>query len=160
MDDEIWVAAPGYPRYEISNKGRVRHARTMRVRAEVLDNKGYPMLNLSTDTGVKRAAVHRLVCLAFNGPPTGDYSWVLHRDGNPANNRIENLYWGNNSENQKDAVRHGTHPMSRKTHCPRGHEYTEENTYHRRDGKTGRNCRACARENWGFSHTREEAGHG
>jgi hypothetical protein len=34
-----------------------------------------------------------------------------------------------------------------KTHCPKGHEYTRANTYHRKPGKagrTGRNCRACA----------------
>jgi hypothetical protein len=29
------------------------------------------------------------------------------------------------------------------THCPHGHEYTEENTAHRNDR---RHCRACARE--------------
>jgi hypothetical protein len=28
-----------------------------------------------------------------------------------------------------------------KTHCPRGHEYTDENTWR---GKTGRHCRKCA----------------
>ena len=34
------------------------------------------------------------------------------------------------------------------THCPQGHEYTEENGYMRktRDGKTRRVCRACVRE--------------
>lgn len=32
-----------------------------------------------------------------------------------------------------------------KTHCPRGHEYTPENTY-RRPGENVRNCRACHRE--------------
>lgn len=31
-----------------------------------------------------------------------------------------------------------------KTHCPKDHEYTEENTYV--DGKGSRNCRTCARE--------------
>lgn len=33
---------------------------------------------------------------------------------------------------------------ARKTHCPRGHEYTAENT--RLDGRGHRRCRACARE--------------
>lgn len=31
-----------------------------------------------------------------------------------------------------------------KTHCPRGHPYSEENTYN--DGRSGRRCRQCARE--------------
>ena len=34
--------------------------------------------------------------------------------------------------------------QSRKTHCPKGHEYTEENTY-RRPGLNYRTCRACMR---------------
>ena len=33
---------------------------------------------------------------------------------------------------------------SRKTHCPKGHEYTDENTY--RDKKGGRCCKQCSRE--------------
>lgn len=33
----------------------------------------------------------------------------------------------------------------RKTHCPQGHAYDEENTY---QGKRGRSCRTCARERY------------
>lgn len=33
----------------------------------------------------------------------------------------------------------------RKTHCPKGHEYTPENTY-RWGTRPGRSCRACSRE--------------
>lgn len=33
---------------------------------------------------------------------------------------------------------------SRKTHCLRGHEFTEENTTHRKSGRRG--CRACQRD--------------
>jgi hypothetical protein len=32
------------------------------------------------------------------------------------------------------------------THCPRGHEYTPENTY--RTTRGGRECRTCRRERW------------
>jgi hypothetical protein len=36
---------------------------------------------------------------------------------------------------------------ARKTHCPAGHEYTPDNTYHfkRSETRVGRNCRACER---------------
>lgn len=33
---------------------------------------------------------------------------------------------------------------ARKTHCPKGHPFSDENTYHRPDG--GRGCRKCMRE--------------
>lgn len=32
---------------------------------------------------------------------------------------------------------------ARATHCPKGHEYTEENTYRRPDGRPWRACRTC-----------------
>ena len=34
---------------------------------------------------------------------------------------------------------------ARKTHCPKGHPYSPDNTFHR-SGKPGRECRACRRE--------------
>lgn len=33
---------------------------------------------------------------------------------------------------------------ARKTHCPKGHEFSDENTYNRPDG--GRGCRECMRQ--------------
>jgi hypothetical protein len=87
--------------------------------------------------------VHRLVLAAFVGPcPEG--MEVRHLDGNPANTRLANLRYGTHSENELDKVRHGTHHEARKTHCNRGHEYTQDNTRRRRD--TGsRECLTCAR---------------
>lgn len=89
--------------------------------------------------------VHRLVLLAFVGPPATNSAEVCHIDGNPANNQLANLRWGSSSENKADQVRHGTHRNASKTHCPSGHAYDDKNTYFYPD--TGnRDCRACARE--------------
>ena len=50
--------------------------------------------------------MHRLVLLAFVGKcPPGKQA--LHRDGDPSNNRLTNLYWGTPLENAADCVRHG-----------------------------------------------------
>jgi hypothetical protein len=39
--------------------------------------------------------------------------------------------------------------LAAKTHCVKGHEFTPENTYRRKDsGKGRRNCRACADARW------------
>lgn len=52
--------------------------------------------------------IHRLILLAFIGPPPeGDYE-AAHNDGNPLNNRPENLLWKTPKENQADRKRHGT----------------------------------------------------
>jgi hypothetical protein len=65
-----------------------------------------------------------------------------HRDDDADNNRLENLYWGTPAENSRDAVDNGLNWKSNITHCPRGHEYTEDNTYI--NPTTGhRLCRAC-----------------
>ena len=57
--------------------------------------------------------------------------------GNPKHLRILTV-----SENSKDGGN------ARKTHCPHGHEYTDENTYYykRKNNWLGRHCRVCLKE--------------
>lgn len=51
--------------------------------------------------------VHRLVLEAFRGPcPAGEV--CRHLDGDPSNNRLDNLKWGTPQENAHDRIRHGT----------------------------------------------------
>ena len=51
---------------------------------------GYPRVNLSQRGKFDRVKVHRIAALAFIGPiPEGLH--VCHCDGDPSNNRIENL---------------------------------------------------------------------
>ncbi len=57
--------------------------------------------------------VHTLMLTAFVGPRPANFE-CRHLDGNPTNNRLENLAWGTRSENQCDAVRHGTHVTIRR----------------------------------------------
>ncbi len=63
----------------------------------------------------KPRTVHRLVLEAFVGPcPPG--MQCRHLDGNPANNRLENLAWGTHAENAADKIRHGRGgPLSSQT---------------------------------------------
>lgn len=66
--------------------------------------------------GIKRF-VHVLVLETFVGP-CPDGMQCLHRDGNPANNRLDNLRWGTPLENWEDSVRHGTTYLSIGEHSP------------------------------------------
>ena len=44
--------------------------------------------------------VHRIVMLAFNGPPQNEQAWqVHHKDGDPMNNRLDNLDYVTPSQN-------------------------------------------------------------
>ncbi len=86
-------------------------------------------------------SIHHLVAETFIGPrPEG--AWVLHNNGDPEDNRPENLRYGTAAENTADSVKHGTHANTRKTHCRNGHEFSAENTYFTVNG-SHRQCRTC-----------------
>lgn len=155
--NEIWKAIDGYEgHYEVSNLGRVRsldrivnnHGKSDRrvgkIRVLTPNDSGHLLLILYRDGVRDRVQVHRLVALAFLGHGL-DGQVVCHRNGQPADNHVENLYWGTLSENMRDAIRHGTNAMARKTHCIRGHEFTPENTYTPPGATSPRACRECSR---------------
>ena len=137
---EEWRPVPGFEGlYEASNLGRIRSPRV--VLKQRLNNMGYPVVELSKGGRSRENLVHRHVLKAFcGGPPTGHE--CRHLNGIPTDNRIENLVWGSRSENTVDQIIHGTHRNSRKESCPRGHEFTPENTYIQ-PSNGGRCCRAC-----------------
>lgn len=81
--------------------------------------KGYRRISLCHN-GVKiTRTVHRLVCMAFHGMPPSKSSQTRHLDGNPENNKPENLTWGTQAENWADRQAHGrgtrgeNHPMAK-----------------------------------------------
>ncbi|WP_051233125.1 HNH endonuclease [Pseudonocardia asaccharolytica] len=89
------------------------------------------------------AKVHRLVLLAFVGEPPDDKPNALHRDDDPANNCVENLYWGTRSENTDDSVRNGSHVQARKATCALGHDLVAPNLVPSTTKAGGRSCLAC-----------------
>jgi hypothetical protein len=63
----------------------------------------------------KTRFIHRLVLEAFVGPcPAGLKG--CHKDGDPADNRLDNLRWGTRRSNYEDSVRHGTAYLVRGSH--------------------------------------------
>lgn len=153
---ERWAPIPGYEgAYEASDAGRIRSLRGGRrkpriLRASADSRRGYLKVNLCLDNVIRTHKVHRLVALTFLG--LSDLH-VLHWNDDPADNRLENLRYGTNSENVLDSVRNGTHAGTKRTHCPRGHEYTPENTI--RSGRK-RQCRECKRA-WDRAHWPERS---
>ena len=152
---ENWKPVPGYEGcYEVSDRGSVRSLDRVardgkRLRGQAIAPWQMPSGHLRvglTRNGIKRTLkVHRLVLLAFVGPPPTGME-VLHRDGDPTNNTLENLRWGTKSENSRDQLAHGTHAEARKVQCPSGHPYDATNTYV--SPTSGhRKCRECTRIN-------------
>lgn len=118
MDQEAWADIPGHEgAYQASDIGRVRSLpRTIvtadgkrrpvtgRILAPLRHPAGHFMISLGRG---RRAYVHRLVMEAFVGPcPPG--MMACHNNGNPADNRLENLRYSSARDNQMDRVPHGT----------------------------------------------------
>lgn len=113
-EPEVWRAVPGYEGvYEVSSWGRVRRnsASRMAPAGYVMKPRlyqGYPRYALSKHQRYWHICAHRLVALAFLGPPPFPEAHVAHHDGNRQNNHVSNLRWATGKENEADKKRHGT----------------------------------------------------
>lgn len=88
-----WKPVPGFGSVEVSDDGQVRrNGRVLRQRDHI---RGYKVVFW----GQERHFVHRLVLLAFVGPPPTEKHEAMHLDNAPGNNRSENLQWGTHAEN-------------------------------------------------------------
>lgn len=154
---EQWRPIPGFDGYEASDLGRIRsvdrliHHRNGRQqfrrglirRDEPHPQSDHRLIKLRKDGAAVTCSVHALVMLAFVGPcPEG--MEVCHENGTANDNRLVNLRYDTVSANRLDSVRHGTHNMTRKTHCKWGHAFDEANTIYSDRGY--RTCATCRRD--------------
>ena len=154
---EEWRPVQGFEGYyEVSNTGRARSCDREtpnsltggvslvpgRVLVGRLNRGGYRQFTLSVAQKNTTRKLHRMVAQAFL-PNPDDLPLVLHGPAGKGDNSVLNLRWGTNSDNMRDRRRDGTDHELNKTHCPRGHPYSDDNT--RREGSS-RRCRTCLRE--------------
>lgn len=116
-----WRTIPGFPRYQISERGDVIGARGFLMRGCV-NSRGYRYISLIDDAGKHRMiGVHRLVCLTFHGDPPTPKHYAAHKNDIKLDNDRFNIYWATPSQNVADALRNGrtsygeAHPLSRVT---------------------------------------------
>lgn len=157
---EQWRPVVGFEgSYEVSDLGRVRGLDRLDARGRVRRGKflaartttrNHQSVALYRDRVRTDAQIHHVVLEAFVGSrPDGLEG--CHWNGDPTDNRLTNLRWDTRSANVADSVRHGTHAMAARTHCPRRHPYIPENTYIYPAGN--RACRECRRQQ---KHEREQ----
>jgi hypothetical protein len=111
---EVWKPVPGWEGYyDVSDHGRVRshyHKGKPRVRPwikkPVVQRRGYHQIAFVSGERYERTTIHRLVLKAFIGP-CPDHMEGCHLDGNPSNNRLDNLKWGTKAENMAHRDDHG-----------------------------------------------------
>ncbi len=116
---EIWKDVVGYEGlYQVSYLGNVRsceasfnhrygqRVRVSKMKAQATTKSGYKTVNLFRDNWIKVFKVHRLLMIAFV-PNLENKKTVNHKDGDKANNNINNLEWATHSENVNHAVKNG-----------------------------------------------------
>ena len=117
--DEQWPPM-GHPdlagRYEVSNYGRVRSLTLQyggkRRRPLVLKftrlSSGHAKYGITCNGKGYAFLAARLVLLTFVGAPPDPSFEASHKDGNSANDFVENLLWESHADNERRKVRHGT----------------------------------------------------
>ena len=138
MEKEEWRSLINYPGYSVSSIGRVKsNARKMwngkgwfiskeRLLKPNLLAKGYYQVDLKFDKKRHLRQVHRLVAEAFL-PNPNNLPQINHINGVKNDNRVENLEWCTNSENQIHAYRNGLHRINHNSgKKPRGIKLTNK----------------------------------
>ena len=86
LDNKCW---------QVSSEGRCCNTRG-NISYGTLLPSGYRSVGISRQTFL----VHRLVKLSFHGPPPNKLAWQVHHlDGDPSNNRLENLEYVTHQQN-------------------------------------------------------------
>lgn len=100
---EKWKKIDEFPKYLISNKGKIKEIDTGRILRQGM-TRGYRMVSLRNDKGYFRRAVHRLVALAFVNGGSSELI-VIPKDGNKGHVSPSNLKWITQKENGQRAAK-------------------------------------------------------
>ena len=107
---EKFVPIIGFPRYLISNFGRLYSVKTKKFIGAVNGN-GYYCAKIWNDFESKHIEHHRLVAIHFLNKSSSKLE-VNHKDGKKQNNRVDNLEWVTRSQNVQHSWDNGLQKFS------------------------------------------------
>lgn len=100
---------PGWPGYHITCEGilySTKRNKLLRKYTHLHHQTKREIVGLCRRGKKKNAKIHRLVAEAYLPNPENK-PCVCHKDNNPRNNHVSNLYWGTYKENSEQMVRDG-----------------------------------------------------
>jgi hypothetical protein len=93
MEEEIWKLIPDFEKYEASNLGKIRNAKTKKLLKPSKTKNRYHQIVLVNDESKRKSAfVHRLIGFTFI-PNTNNDATINHKNRNRTDNRVINLEW-------------------------------------------------------------------
>ena len=100
---EQWKEIPDHPQYWVSSFGRVWSEKTHKFlsQRQATQTDLHQKVRLQCGNQSKDFFIHRLVMLTFSPIDNPNDLQVNHIDGNPQNNRLENLEWVTEKENHQ-----------------------------------------------------------
>lgn len=96
FENEEWRSIDEFPHYVISSHGRVKHHDRTNARKVTVNERGFPVILLSSATSPTRylRQINKLVAFAFLPPPLyTDSTAIWHKDGDLTNCHYSNLMW-------------------------------------------------------------------
>lgn len=101
---EQWMEIKNYPKYLISDEGRVINRQTEIILKQKFNRGDYLIVNLYNQYNMKTKTVHRLVAEAFLDSDLKELQ-VNHKDGDKTNNAVWNLEFLSCLDNHHHAFR-------------------------------------------------------
>jgi len=99
---EGWSTLDGFSRYEISQTGKIRNKTSGRPISPTLHRNGTLITKLYSDQNVRVAwRLNRLIATFFIPNPEG-CKYVIHKNSDPKDNRVENLEWTHNTSKYRE----------------------------------------------------------
>jgi hypothetical protein len=133
MVDEVWRTIPFAPKYEVSDRARVRRSApgvntfAGRIKATSTNTYGYHFVGCYDDGKRSHVLIHRAVYEAFVGPiPAG--MQINHLDGVKTNNAVSNLEIVTPAENSAHAAVTGLAPSGNRHDTPARREFYARNS--------------------------------